>query len=559
VRCWGRLGYDAAVSIAADAPREVQGVSGAIAIAATETMACAIVEGGAVRCWGAGESSSVEGVVGATQLSADYDNVCAIVAGGEVNCWTGNTPPKKIEGVSGATSITVRLYGGCATLASDEVLCWRAKEGSVKATGIRGAPKAIRVRAQDTSELDCFVFSGGNAPGTVRCFDGSKGWSEVSTGKYFASFEAMVGVRDVVGSSENTCALLKNGGVQCWGPEVMGGLGDGAPAVRRVVAADQLPGVKSVTLGSEHGCVLTAEGRVWCWGANNKNQLGDDSKIPSSEPRPLLGLPPAVDIAAGAYHTCAALASGEVRCWGSNDLGGNQKGQLGDSSVTQSLSGVKNAIAVEATGGESCALLSDQQAVCWGRDQPLNKPTSKPVTALSVTLSGHCFVRPGGAVECNQWPSAVVEGATKVTASGQHGCALVGGDVLCWGYNGHGELGSGQHLGKDNVPAVTVSGISGVIDVRTSSISDIFLSTCALLQGGDIRCWGSNWRGQLGDGTTTDSSKPALVRGVSGAVSLAVGASRSCAVLAGGDVVCWGLTNPGLYRWVNVAGLPANP
>jgi alpha-tubulin suppressor-like RCC1 family protein len=69
--------------------------------------------------------------------------------------------------------------------------------------------------------------------------------------------------------------------------------------------------------------------------------------------------------------------------------------------------------------------------------------------------------------------------------------------------------------------------------------------TCAVVAGGEVRCWGSNWAGQLGDGTTTDRHTPVTVQGVTGATAIAAGSAHTCAVVAGGEVRCWGTNTSG--------------
>ncbi|MGZ3457962.1 MAG: RCC1 domain-containing protein [Archangium sp.] len=91
--------------------------------------------------------------------------------------------------------------------------------------------------------------------------------------------------------------------------------------------------------------------------------------------------------------------------------------------------------------------------------------------------------------------------------------------------------------------------------------------TCARLSDGAIYCWGNNTRGQLLDGTTTNSPRPLRVEGLSGVARLVMGVAHTCALLTDGTVACWGYntvgqtghgaTSTGVEAPVRVRGLSA--
>jgi alpha-tubulin suppressor-like RCC1 family protein len=62
--------------------------------------------------------------------------------------------------------------------------------------------------------------------------------------------------------------------------------------------------------------------------------------------------------------------------------------------------------------------------------------------------------------------------------------------------------------------------------------------TCALMNSGEVYCWGINQYGQLGDGSTTDRLTPVAVSGLSSATAIAAGQDHTCALVAGGVVYC---------------------
>lgn len=167
--------------------------------------------------------------------------------------------------------------------------------------------------------------------------------------------------------------------------------------------------------------------------------------------------------------------------------------------------------------GFSCATLTDGTVQCWGLNgngqlgDGTTTDRSTPVQVSGITT------------------------ATQVSFGTVHACAtLTDGTIECWGENGYGRLGDGTTT--DRSTPVQVFGITTATHV---SVSDDRHS-CALLTDGTVQCWGHNSRGQLGDGTTTDSSTPVQVSGITTAAQVSSGDSHSCAALQDGTVQCWG-------------------
>ncbi|HEY0713187.1 MAG TPA: hypothetical protein VGF45_10975, partial [Polyangia bacterium] len=116
-----------------------------------------------------------------------------------------------------------------------------------------------------------------------------------------------------------------------------------------------------------------------------------------------------------------------------------------------------------------------------------------------------------------------------------HNCVLLSdGTVRCWGDNRNGQLGNGE-FGNDRSVPRPVMGLSGVVQLAAGHYS-----TCAVVTGGKVRCWGRNLFGALGDGTEEDRNVPVDVVGLDGITQVSMGNVHGCARRFDGMLWCWG-------------------
>jgi alpha-tubulin suppressor-like RCC1 family protein len=283
----------------------------------------------------------------------------------------------------------------------------------------------------------------------------------------------------------NTCAILDDKSVKCWGYNNEGQLGLGDTNHRGYASGemgDDLPAVDlgtgrsatAISVGRQsHACAILDDKSLKCWGNNYYGELGLGDRNHRGDASGEMGDDlPAVDlgtgrsataISAGDIHTCAILDDKSVKCWGYNGQGqlglgdtrkrGNDSGEMGENLPAVDLGTGRSAMAISAGGYHTCAILDDKSVKCWG---------SNNEGQLGL---GDTSKRGNDSGEMGENLPAVDLGrvATAISAGGYHTCAILDDkSVKCWGSNYMGELGLGDtnHRGDasgemgENLPAV---------------------------------------------------------------------------------------------------------
>jgi alpha-tubulin suppressor-like RCC1 family protein len=300
------------------------------------------------------------------------------------------------------------------------------------------------------------------------------------------------------------------------------------------------------------------------WGNNEFGQLGDGTSIGPEEcgletrscsttPVRISGLSGVTAVAGGEDYGLALLENGTVVAWGENSLG-----QLGDGTTTarnvpvavcaagetapcaNHLSGVK---AIAAGGNHSMALREDGAVVAWGLND--DGQLGDGTTTSSDVPAAVCAA--GETAPCANHLS----GVEAIAVGEYHSLALLkeNGAVVAWGRNEDGQLGDGTSTGSDVPVAVCAAGETAPCAKDLSGVKAIaagnFHSVALLKENGAVVAWGTDGRGQLGDGKETTSDAPVSVSGLTGVRSISAGANHTLALLEGGSVMAWGLNSAG--------------
>jgi VCBS repeat-containing protein len=346
-----------------------------------------------------------------------------------------------------------------------------------------------------------------------------------------------------------------------WGYNVYGQLGLGAkdsaahPLAAFVPNTGALAGktVVAVASGASHTLALDSDGKVYAWGDNSRGRLGIGSTTPSFMPEAVavnadigsaLSGKTVVAIAAGSGHSLALCDDGTVVAWGYNN-----NGQVGDGSNTERL------LPVAVAAGSGSALYGKTVvAITAGGSHSLALCSDGTVVSWGGNVLGQLG---NGTLVASTKPVAVAtdggsalsgKTVTALAAGQNHSLALCReGTVVAWGANASGQLGNGTTTDASKPVAVATGSGSALSGKTLVAIAGGGLHSLALSSDGLVSAWGENGFGRLGDGTTVDATKPVAVAtdsafALSGktVVAIAAGESHNLALSSDGTLTSWG-------------------
>ncbi|MEM7129088.1 MAG: clostripain-related cysteine peptidase [Chloroflexota bacterium] len=537
VWCWGN-GYQGAIGHGSyansfvptpvvDLPDDVN------AISAGQNYACAATESGALYCWGRNEYN---------QLGNDIaDEVLA---------------PQLVEGLTSVVDMETSHNHTCALLQDDSLRCWgREIHGALgrphtetttnhSSTPQPGPVEGLNAPIQKMSLGDFYTCAITEA-GALYCW-GSNSAGQLGNGgnvtgptpKQIYSFDS--GTTDVTGGHSHTCAI-KDEDVYCWGTNNHSQHGNG-PGLNGTFFDSTIPvlvdaltdkEVVDVEAGYDYTCALTQGGQVYCWGQNRKGQSGMGTPLYQLSPRPL-AMPSGAfhfrEIDTGLFHACGLTDAGSVYCWGYNNEGQLGNGSTRDSSTPVLVTGLESGAKKVVVGKHhSCAINQADTAVCWGWNY--NGQVDSGLTGTEI----------GGIKSVPTQVIGLPEGVTDMAAGTHHTCATtIAGELFCWGASQTGQLGIGT-TDRQTAPVQVQSLGTGVSSIVASNSH-----TCALDNQGKAFCWGSNYIGQLGDGSQETRLSPTPVSRLgNGNQAIFTSDSSTCAVDNAGQLYCWGNNRQG--------------
>jgi RHS repeat-associated protein len=531
---YGQIGVSAALLNFRSFPQDVAEITEALdTLAAGYSSSCVVTAAGRLKCWGSIVNSGVPVDVppfisGVTDVGIGQAHVCVVIAGGGVRCWgsnasgqLGNNSPTGVNSTGSGVPVTVVGFSGASGIAQALTFVSPQTLNGTTVNLVATATSGLTPVFSSSTPSVCTVAGAALTvltQGTCTVLVNQPGDGNFAAASQISQTFTINASLQTINFAALPDRSVDTGSVA---------LDATASSGLRVVYSTTTPSVCSVTdatatLVAIGTCTITANqpGNVAFAVAP---PVSRSFLVTVGSQRIMFGLLANVALGSAAPPFNAAATSALSVTYASL------------TPLVCTVSG--NTVTTLAVGG--CAVTAIQNG------------NASFTAARSVTQSFEIV-----AVNTTASPLSLTTGAG-------HTCAVTAaGGAKCWGANRFGKLGDGTEIDR-SAPVDVIGLTSGVVAVKAGGDH-----TCAITNGGGVKCWGYNFYGQLGNGTTTQQSSPVDVVGLSrGVVDLALGNSHSCALLNDATVRCWGRnssqvlgdgTNVDRNTPVPVIGLPNN-
>ena len=391
--------------------------------------------------------------------------------------------------------------------------------GSIHSLTALGASYDYTCVVLDNNQMKCWGSNYGSFLGhSLNRFAVANEYTPVSVNDVDDTTCCLSDVIETSPDGRHTGALTSSGDIYAWGEDYSGQIGHGHISCGNVCDQPHGPSVMpgsrtfvSVATGVWHTCAITEpDMAVWCWGFNDDGQLGtgdnDDRNAPTEIPLPQGRHP--VSINTGWASTCVILDNGSGMCWGANFHGHLGDGTYNDRNEPTPISVLpenRSLVAMDLGAGHACGILDDGMVNCWGNSTFCNGDDSSCANTTSGGRLGD------GTETSSTYPRAVAlpagRTAISIDAGIDHTCAILDdSSAVCWGLNEQGQLGDGTTT-NSTIP-VNVSMPPGL---GVAEISAGLKHTCAVATNASVYCWGHHEEGALGIGEDVDSDIPSYV------------------------------------------------
>ncbi len=267
------------------------------------------------------------------------------------------------------------------------------------------------------------------------------------------------------------------------------------------------------------------------------------------------------DMAVRGTSMCVALSGGLVKCAGENGYGEfgsslsyySTLGEINDYYTLHLGTDFEIAQLKGGIGSFYCALSTTGAVKCWGFNFHGNLGQGVPNDTYYVDLISHPPYSPTNI-------DIGADKAVQISAGGYHVCIVTNkGDVKCWGENSESQLGLGHQSNIGDGPNEMGANLKTVnlgTNLKAIKVAAGWRFTCALLSNHQVKCWGFDFNGALGDDAAHtqendnrfqigarasdmgDNLAPVYLG--ENAIDISAGADHVCAILASGKVKCWG-------------------